>query len=127
MSDLFRTMRNSLNRFIHRVVRVICPCPPQRSEEEQRLIDQQTASLVLYEYSSCLACARTRRAMKRLGLNIKTRDVHNEPKWKQELAEQGGKDQVPCLRIADDDNKVSWLYESRDINKYLEQKFAADA
>jgi glutathione S-transferase len=39
------------------------------------------------------------------------------------LIEQGGKYQVPCLRIVDDNGEVSWLYESNAIGHYLNQRF----
>lgn len=40
------------------------------------------------------------------------------------LEKEGGKIQVPCLQIVDTDGKSSWLYESADINQYLEKQFA---
>jgi hypothetical protein len=46
-------------------------------------------------------------------LNIETRDARNDPCWQSELVEQGGKYQVPCLRIDKGDDNVEWLYESK--------------
>ena len=40
----------------------------------------------------------------------------------EELELNGGKVQVPCLRI-DSAGEVSWLYESNDIINYLEKHF----
>ena len=65
--------------------------------------------------------------MRRLGLNIEIRDAQNDPQWERELVEQGGKRQVPCLRISGEDGKVEWLYESRDIKRYLEQQYGDTA
>jgi glutathione S-transferase len=39
------------------------------------------------------------------------------------LVNQGGKLQVPCLRI-EKDGKVEWLYESSSIINYLNDEFA---
>ena len=36
------------------------------------------------------------------------------------LVDQGGKFQVPCLRI-EHEQQVTWLYESDEIIKYLRQ------
>lgn len=41
------------------------------------------------------------------GLNIELRDAKNDPRWEQELIEQGGKRQVPCLRINNEDGKTA--------------------
>jgi glutathione S-transferase len=35
----------------------------------------------------------------------------------------GGKIQTPCLRITDQTGKVQWLYESKEIIRYLQQRF----
>ena len=43
------------------------------------------------------------------------------------MIEQGGKRQVPCLRISNEDGKVEWLYESKDIKHYLEQRYGDTA
>jgi glutathione S-transferase len=42
-----------------------------------------------------------------------------EPGNSADLIAGGGKDQVPCLRIENDDGDVRWLYESIDIVRYL--------
>ena len=76
-------------------------------------------SLSLYHFQSCPYCAMTRRAMNGLGLDIEQRDVLNQPHFRAELIKQGGKSQVPCLRIDNGDGEVEWLYESMDIIEYL--------
>jgi glutathione S-transferase len=40
------------------------------------------------------------------------------------LLQGGGKVQTPCLRIAGEDGQVRWMYESGDIIRYLQQRFA---
>ena len=123
MQHLFRAIRWILGKSIQIIDRVTRPRRPVHSAEKQAELDAATANLALYQFELCPFCIRTRRRIHRLGLNIETRDARNDPTWKQELVEQGGKYQVPCLRIAGDDGGVEWLYESADINQYLEKRF----
>lgn len=99
------------------------PKPPVRPAEQQAEIDARTASLKLYQYLACPFCVKTRRAIRRLGLDIETRDALHDPEYRKELEEQGGKQQVPCLKITHDDGHIEWLYESSDIIQYLETRF----
>jgi hypothetical protein len=39
-------------------------------------------------------------------LNIETRDARNDPRWHNELIDQGGRYQVPCLRIDKADDNI---------------------
>jgi len=127
MKYFFKAIRLILQPVILFIDRVTRPSWPKRSEEEQKQIDEKTSNLALYQFYACPFCITTRRAMRRLGLNIEIRDAQNDPKWEQELVEQGGKRQVPCLRISTEDGKVEWLYESRDIKHYLEQQYGDTA
>jgi glutathione S-transferase len=47
--------------------------------------------------------------------------ILKEPKFRQELIAGGGKKQVPCLKIEEENGATQWLYESRDIIKYLQK------
>ena len=40
------------------------------------------------------------------------------------LLASGGKIQVPCLQITDEQGNVTWMYESEDIIQYLNREFA---
>lgn len=80
--------------------------------------------LALYHYASCPFCVRVRRALSRLGVEVELRDVRKDRDHARELIEGGGKSQVPCLRIEREDG-VEWMYESGDIVRYLESRFAA--
>ena len=60
--------------------------------------------------------------MTRLNLPINTISVNAEPKFKEELLKEGGKTQVPCLKIENGDT-VNWLYESKAIMAYLQAEF----
>ncbi|GAA6154044.1 glutaredoxin family protein [Pseudoteredinibacter isoporae] len=77
-------------------------------------------TLTLYQSSLCPYCIKTRKAMKKLDLNIPMKDVGFSGKIRQELIKGGGKPQVPCLRIEIKNQPTQWLYESTDIIRYLE-------
>ena len=96
----------------------------KREQSEQQRIDEQTKDLVMYQFLTCPFCIKTRRAIKRLSLNIETRDALKHTPSRQQLLEGGGKIKVPCLRITGVDNSVEWLYESNEIIKYLKESFA---
>jgi glutathione S-transferase len=55
---------------------------------------------------------------------VALRDAQPEGEFRAELLQHGGKVQTPCLRIADAQGNVQWLYESNDIIKYLQQRFS---
>ena len=99
------------------------PKRPNHSPQRQAELDAQTANMALYQYAACPFCVKTRRAIHRLGLNIELRDAKNNPQFRKELETQGGKQQVPCLRI-DESGTTTWMYESSDIIDYLNQRFA---
>ena len=126
MKTLIRLLRWPLGQIIIFLDWISGPKPPPRSDEVQQELDAQTAQLKLYQFQSCPFCVRTRRRIRGLGLNIETRDARNDPRWQSELIEQGGKYQVPCLRIDQGNDNIEWLYESKNIIKYLDQRFAAD-
>ena len=39
-----------------------------------------------------------------------------------ELIREGGRPTVPCLKIAREDGSTKWMYESKNIIKYLEER-----
>ena len=86
----------------------------------------QVPGLSLYKFDGCPYCQRVRQAMARLGLEIELRDIHAEPRYRQELVEATGRGTVPCLRI-EEGGKVRWLHESLDIIAFLERRFPASA
>lgn len=96
----------------------------ERPAIEQLQVDARTRNLVLYQFLMCPFCVSVRRAIKRLSLNIETRDVLRDPASREQLLTSGGKDQVPCLKITDNQGNVTWMYESSDIIRYLQQEFA---
>ena len=100
---------------------IFTPRRPKRAPELQQQIDASTAHLSLYQLPACPFCVKVRRAMKRGGLNVELKNINKDNALRQELIEQGGKRTVPCLKIVESQNQVIWLYESSDINRYLQQ------
>lgn len=123
MNYVFKAIRWVLGYLIIIVDRLTRPRSPQYAPEKRAELDSATANMALYQFKLCPFCVKTRRTLRRLGLNVELRDARNDPKWNAELIEQGGKYQVPCLRYVDDNGDVTWLYESSKINNYLEQRF----
>ncbi len=124
MGYIFKSIRWLLGQIIFLIDWLTRPSFPEYSVEKRAELDQATSTMALYQFGLCPFCVKTRRAVRRLGLNIELRDARNDENWNSELIEQGGKYQVPCLRFVDDSGKVNWLYESTEINNYLEQRFA---
>lgn len=94
----------------------------ERSEEEQARVDEACKALALYQFRTCPFCIKVRKEIARLGLTIELRDTQHDPEHRQALIDGGGRTKVPCLRISHDDH-VEWLYESSDINTWLNKKF----
>lgn len=127
MGFIFKPVRWLLAQIIIFVDWATRPKPVQRSSDAQAEVDQKTESMVLYHFQMCPFCVKTRRQIHRLALNIESRDARNDPQWNQELVNDGGKYQVPCLKITAADGSVQWMYESTDINQYLDEKFSASS
>ena len=102
---------------------IFTPKSITRDPEQQALIDGQTSYLTLYQYEACPFCVKVRRAMKRQGLNIEVRDVKRNDTAREELLAGGGHLKVPCLRIGEGEQGFQWMYESRNIIGYLEDRF----
>lgn len=96
----------------------------ERSAEEQARVDAACKLLSLYQFRTCPFCIKVRKEIARLGLNIELRDTQKNPEHRQALIDGGGRVKVPCLRI-DHDDHVEWLYESSDINDWLNKQFGA--
>ena len=90
---------------------------------DQSTTDQQCKQLKLYHFKTCPFCIKVRHEMARLSLPIVLRDAQYDPVHRAELEQGGGKIQTPCLQITDKNGKVEWLYESKAIISYLQQRF----
>ena len=97
------------------------PKPMQRSEDDQRDVDSRAKNLSLYQFHGCPFCVKVRRTLHRLNVKVELRDAKTD-KIGIELLKEGGKRKVPCLRIEEND-KVQWKYNSKDIIAYLQNSF----
>lgn len=93
---------------------------PKRDVATQYKIDESTAHLSLYQLPACPFCVKVRRAIKREGFKITLCNINKNENYRTELTKEGGKHKVPCLKIANKEGDTEWLYESKDIVKYLE-------
>ena len=62
--------------------------------------------------------------MGQLGVLLEERNILADPGHSQDLQAATGKTRVPVLRIEHADGGVEWLPESRDIIRYLREKFS---
>lgn len=116
---IINAVRNGLGQAIILADKLTRPKPKVRNDTEQHRIEAELKNLQIYQYNACPFCIKTRRAMHRLNLPIELRDAKQQP-YRKELEEEGGKIQVPSLKITEKDGKSRWLYESNDIISYLE-------
>ncbi|WP_224797375.1 glutaredoxin family protein [Idiomarina abyssalis] len=119
----FRGLRLVLTPIVLLVEKLTTPKGKERSEQEQKQVDEVCKSLALYQFAACPFCVKVRKEIARLNLNIELRDAKNNDEHRDALLNGGGRVKVPCLRIEEGD-KVQWMYESDDINQYLENRFA---
>lgn len=118
----FKGVRAILGPIVLLWEKLATPKGIERSPEEQRKLDERTQHLALYQFQTCPFCIKVRRTVKRLSLNIETRDAQRDPAHREQLLRQGGVVKVPCLRIAANDGD-RWLYESDAIIEYLHQHY----
>jgi len=119
----FKTLRFILGPFLLLANWLTQPKGIVRPEAEQLAIDARTRKLALYHFPTCPFCLKSRRVMRRLSLNIELRDAKNNDTHRAALIAGGGKIQVPCLLIIEDDGRLTWLYESDAINAYFNHAF----
>ena len=123
---MWKVIRWTLGRIILLFNWLFKPPLPARDPQEQLAIDESALDLKLYQFQACPFCVKVRRELRRLGVNIETRDAARDPRHKQDLLEGGGEYKVPCLRIEESDGSPSWLYESDAIVSYLRGRFTGE-
>jgi glutaredoxin len=127
---LMKALRVGLGQLIVFGDAVSRPRPQRRSPQGQASVVKDAARLSLYQFRACPFCVKTRRALHRLNVPMALHDAKNDPVRREQLLAGGGKIKVPCLHIEDDsggDGTSRWLYESKAIIAYLEQRFAGVA
>jgi glutaredoxin len=101
--------------------KLFSPRPLKITEDQKQSILNNSKSLELFEFNACPFCIKVRRFMKKNNINIDLKDAKNDLEQRNELLNNGGKIQVPCLKISKNES-TQWLYESSDIIKYLEKE-----
>ena len=99
------------------------PRKQKRSPQEQAKVEAEISHYALYQFYACPFCVKTRRALHRLNLPMQKRNAKEGSEHRAALLSGGGAVKVPCLRIQKD-GQDTWMYESSEIIKFLEQKFA---
>ncbi|AOY89072.1 glutaredoxin [Marinobacter salinus] len=119
----FRTLRLVLTPFMLLSEKLSTPKSVTRTPEKQKLADEASKHLALYQFRACPFCIKVRKEIARLGLNIETRDAQHNPQHRAALEAGGGRVKVPCLKIQQDDGSERWLYESAEIKAWLQERF----
>ena len=123
--SFFKTLRIVLGPFMLLWEWASRPNGVVRAPAQQHSVDQQCQSLVLYQFSTCPFCIKTRQEMRRLSLPIERRDAQHDLQNRAALEQGGGAVKVPCLKVTDAGGQTRWLYESGAIIAYLRERFAA--
>ena len=123
--SFFKTLRIVLGPFMLLWEWASRPKGVVRAPAQQHSVDQQCQSLVLYQFSTCPFCIKTRQEMRRLSLPIERRDAQHDLQNRAALEQGGGAVKVPCLKVTDAGGQTRWLYESGAIIAYLRERFAA--
>ena len=119
---IIKLLRNGLGMIVAFVSFVSLPKKVKRSDEAQEKVNEEVSKLKIYQFYGCPFCIKTRRIVHKLALPIEYRGAQVGSPYRTELEKEGGKVQVPCLRIENADG-VEWLYESSEIIDYLEEKY----
>ena len=115
---LGRVLFGNLLRVINYIT---LPKPIKRKASVQATIDKVTKDLSLYQFVTCPFCIKVTRFMHSNAINIELKDTQKDDHHKSDLITFGGKQQVPCLRVAQKERTDIWLYESDEIIKYLKK------
>ncbi|UTW08311.1 glutathione S-transferase N-terminal domain-containing protein [Pseudomonas benzenivorans] len=120
---LIKALRIGLGQLIIFLDFISRPRKQKRTAAAQAVVEQAAADMALYQFHACPFCVKTRRTLHKLNAPVSLRDAKNDAQHRQALLEQGGKIKVPCLRI-EENGQSTWLYESKAIIAYLNQRFA---
>lgn len=120
----FKTLRIAMTPFMLLGEKMTTPKGVVRQPEAQQLVDRQCKNLALYQFNTCPFCIKVRREISRLSLNIALLDTQKHPQNREALLQGGGQVKVPCLKITDEQGGIQWMYESSEIIRYLNEKFA---
>jgi len=99
------------------------PWVVERGRAEQQKVDTEASRCALYYHESSTECIRVLRTIERLRLKIETRNIRNDPGFREQLIRCVGSTEVPCLRVREDDGSMVWLNEPNEIIAELEKRF----
>lgn len=122
-SIILKGVRNGLGLIIVFFDWISRPKGIQRSEHAQTTAQASMEGLSLYQFFACPFCTKTRRAIHKLNVAIEPRDINKSPEHRKTLEAGGGRVKVPCLRI-EEKGEVRWMYESKQIIQFLENRIA---
>lgn len=124
MKLFFKVLRLALMPFMLLWASAGKPKGVVRAAAAQSKIDEECTRMALYHFRTCPFCIKVRHEMARLSLPIQLRDAQHDAAHRADLLQGGGKVQTPCLQITDSEGQVQWMYESKEIIKYLQQRFS---
>ncbi|MCO8170110.1 glutaredoxin [Pseudomonas sp. 21LCFQ02] len=124
MPVIIKALRVGLGQLIVFGDFITRPARKKRSPQAQASVEQAARELSLYQFHACPFCVKTRRTLHRLNVPVALHDAKNDETARQALLNEGGRIKVPCLRIQEGE-KVTWMYESKVIIDYLNQRFGA--
>jgi len=78
-------------------------------------------TLSLYYQDTCPFCQWVLPKIDATGVQVELRNIDLEPAFRAELIREGGKAQVPCLKIERRGEEDVWLYESADIVTWMKE------
>jgi len=120
---IIKALRIGLGQLIIFLDWISRPAKLKRTPAAQAAVEQSAANLVLYQFHACPFCVKTRRSLHQLNLPVALRDAKNDAQARSDLERYGGRIKVPCLRI-EENGQSTWLYESKAIIAYLNERFA---
>ena len=127
MNPILNLLRFLVGRMVLLMHLLSLPKKGKRASTELDQLKTPLQKLSLYQFVACPFCVKVRRQMRRLNLDIECRDARKNQIFRKELLAEGGALKVPCLRIEEANGAVRWLYESSDINQYLQQAFPLES
>jgi glutaredoxin len=117
-----KIIRFVLGRLILLLDFLFSPPTVKRSDSLQKKVDAAFQGMSIYQFETCPFCVKVRRFLRGASISLPLRDAKAEP-FRGELLAGGGKLQVPCLKI-EEQGRVRWLYESKDIIAFLQARVA---
>lgn len=72
-------------------------------------------NITFYYRRTCPFCVYVKRFLTKNKITVNEKDISSDRSALKKLVNEGGKQQVPAITIANEAGKVEWIYESQDI------------